>query len=522
MKHLCSWTLGLALLAAAAPLSAQQGLDAVVERTRAEFHVPGIAVGIVKDGQLVFAKGYGVRKLGAPEPVTPRTLFGIASNTKAFTSAALAMLVDEGKLKWDDRVVDRLPGFQMSDAYVTREMRIRDLLCHRSGLGLGAGDLMFFPASDLSAEQILYRLRYIPLATSFRSAYAYDNILYNVAGAVIQQISGKSWAQFIEERFFTPLGMTGSKTSIRLVGPADDVAAPHSMDEGKLRPVKATELDNLAPAGSIVSSVEDLSKWVIALLNQGELGGGKRLFSARQARELWAPATILPIGDYPPMLAELKPHFSDYALGETLRDYRGHLIVTHAGGLQGVVTKITMLPELKLGIIVLTNQEEENAYEAIQWTIIDHYLNAPRKDWVAAFVEARKQERADAAHAVAEAGAKRNAQSRPSLPLGAYAGRFRDPWYGDVAIEKSGDGLTIRFTHSPKLTGRLEHWQYDTFIARWDDRTQMADAYVTFALNPNGGIAQVKMMAVSPLTDFSFDFHDLALTPVAEDAPAWD
>lgn len=522
MKQPLRWTLAAVLLAAATPLFAQEDLDSVVERVRTEFNVPGIAVGIVKDGKVVLAKGYGVRKLGETAPVTPRTLFGIASNTKAFTSAALAILVDEGKLKWDDRVVDRLPGFQMSDAYVTREMRIRDLLCHRSGLALGAGDLMFFPTSNLSADEILYRMRYVPLSTSFRSAYAYDNILYNVAGAVIKQVSGRTWAQFIQERFFAPLGMSGSKTSISAVAPGDDVIAPHAMDEGKLRPVVATQLDNNAPAGAIVSSVEDMSKWVIALLNQGDLGGGKRLFSERQARELWAPATILPIGDYPPMLAELKPHFSDYALGETLRDYRGHLIVSHTGGLQGMVTKVTMLPELKLGVIVLTNQEEGGAFEAINWTIVDHYLNAPRKDWVTAFVEAKKKAERDAEKELAESTAKRNAQSKPSLELEAYAGRYRDPWYGDVAIDRRGESLTIHFTHSPALTGKLEHWQYDTFIARWDDRTQMADAYVTFMLKPDGGIGQVKMKAVSPLTDFSFDFHDLVLTPVAKEAPAWD
>jgi len=237
---------------------------------------------------------------------------------------------------------------------------------------------------------------------------------------------------------------------------------------------------------------------------------------------LWTPATILPIDEYPPALAALKPHFSDYALGETLRDYRGHLIVSHTGGLQGVVTKIAMVPELKLGVIVLTNQEEGGAFEAINWNIIDRYLNAPATDWVAAFAEVRRKDAADAARTLKEAGGKRNARSKPSLPLESYAGRYRDPWYGDVAIETSRDGLVIRFTHSPALTGKLEHWQYDTFVARWYDRTQLADAYVTFALSPDGAITGVKMKAVSPLTDFSFDFHDLDLTPVAKDAPAWD
>ena len=215
MHRMSRWTSRVLLLAMATPLLAQAYLDDTVERVRKAFNVPGIAVAVVKDGQVVVAKGYGVRRLGDPAPVTPRTLFGIASNTKIFTAAALAMLVEEGKLAWDDRVVDRLPGFQMSDPYVTREMRIRDLLCHRSGLGLGAGDLMFFPATDLTAADILYRLRFVPQATSFRSEYAYDNILYTVAGAVIQQVSGKPWATFIQERFFAPVGMGSSRTSIK-------------------------------------------------------------------------------------------------------------------------------------------------------------------------------------------------------------------------------------------------------------------------------------------------------------------
>jgi len=229
MQPISPWSGRVLLVAMTTPLMAQGYLDDTVERARKAFNVPGIAVAVVKDGKVVVAKGYGVRKLGEPDPVTPRTLFGIASNTKIFTATALAMLVEEGKLGWDDRVVDRLPGFQMSDPYVTREMRTRDLLCHRSGLGLGAGDLMFFPETDLTEADILHRLRFIPLSTSFRSEYAYDNILYAVAGALIKEISGKAWATFIQERFFGPLGMRSSRTSIKDLAPGDDAAAPHAL-----------------------------------------------------------------------------------------------------------------------------------------------------------------------------------------------------------------------------------------------------------------------------------------------------
>src|SRR5277367_4151391 len=313
------------------------------------------------------------------------------------------MLVNEGKLNWDDRVVDRFPGFQMSDAYVTREMRIRDLLCHRSGLTLGAGDLLFWPASDLTASQINYRLRFVPLGASFRGAYAYDNVLYNVAGAVIQQVSGKPWSEFIRERFFVPLNMRDSKTSIRDIDASTDVVAPHALDDGKLRTLEHTALDNNAPAGAIVSSVDDMSRWVITLLNKGAIGNGKRLFSEQQARTLWTPLTILPIGDASPELADVRPHFADYAMGEVLQDYRGHLIAWHTGGLHGMVSIVAMLPESNVGVVVLTNQEEEGAFQSIAYTVLDHYLGVPPQDWVGAFAAIGKRQKEEGEKAVREA-----------------------------------------------------------------------------------------------------------------------
>ncbi len=509
----------LPALILALPLAAQADIDRAVERTRAAFHVPGIAVAVVKDGKVVMAKGYGVRKLGDPAPVTPGTRFAIASNTKVFTAAALAMLVDEGRLAWDDRVVDRLPGFQMSDPYVTREMRIRDLLCHRSGLGLGAGDLMFFPPSDLTSAEIVHRLRHVPLATSFRSAYAYDNILYTVAGEVLRAVSGKPWAEFIRERFFGPLGMASSRTSIRDVALGEDVAAAHAMDGDRLVPVAGEVMDNSAPAGAIVASAEDMARWVRVLLAKGDLGGGKRLFSEKRARDLFTPLTLIPHREPPAALAESRSDFVAYAMGEEVRNYRGHLLVSHTGGLQGMVTEVSMVPERNLGIIVLTNQEEGAAFRSITNTVLDHYLGAPPKDWVGAYQEVRASQKAKADEEVAKAAGSRNAASRPSLPLEAYAGRYRDPWYGDVLVEAAGGKLAIRFTHTPGLAGTLEHWQYDTFVARWRDRTLNADAYVTFSLDPAGKVARVAMKAVSQSTDFSFDFHDLALAPVAPGAP---
>ena len=280
------------------------------------FDVPGVAVAIVKDGAVVLAKGYGVRKLGESATVDSHTLFGIGSNTKAFTTAALGILVDEGKLSWDDRVADRLPGFQMYDPYVTHEMTIRDLLTHRSGLGLGAGDLLFFPPSTYTRDEIIAKLRYIKPESSFRSKYAYDNLLYMVAGQIIPAVTGKQWQDFIKERIFAPVGMTDSNTSVADFLPGGDFAAPHSEVEGKLQPIAAAQIDNVAPAGAINSSVSDMAKWMIVQLGGGQLPGGqRRLFSQRVSKELWTAQTILPVNDLPPALAALQTNFAAYGLG---------------------------------------------------------------------------------------------------------------------------------------------------------------------------------------------------------------
>jgi len=510
----------LFLFAALAVLTcAQDSIGPLVEKARKTFEVPGIAVAVVKDGRMIYAHGFGVRKLGEPAPVTENTLFGIASNSKAFTAASLAMLVDEGKLAWDDRVIDHLPWFQMSDPYVTREMRVRDLLTHRSGLGLGAGDLMFFPASDLTLDDIVRRLRYVPLATSFRSTYAYDNILYSVAGKVIEAASGKPWAAFVKERIFTPLGMKVSKTSVRDITSADDAAQPHARVDGSLRVIRPDVLDNSAPAGAIQSSVADMSKWVAMQLNHGEIPGGARLFAEARSKEMWSAVTPTPIGEPPPALAALKANFAAYALGWTLRDYRGYRLVSHTGGLSGMVSQVMLVPDLKLGVIVLTNQESTGAFTSITMSILDEYMHAPPTDWVGAYDSLAKQREASAEEVVKKASAAHTTTSRPSLSLAGYAGRYRDPWYGDVTVTEEVGKLVMRFTHSPDLTGELQHWQYDTFIAHWKNRAMNADAYVTFSLNPDGSVDRIRMKAVSPMTDFSYDFHDLALTPVAANSP---
>ena len=477
------------------------------------FEVPGLAVTIVKDGETVAARGYGVRRLGEHAAVDERTLFGIASNTKAFTATALGLLVEEGKIEWDGRVVDYLPWFQMWDPYVTRELTVRDLLVHRSGLGLGAGDLLWWPASTYDRREIARRLRYLEPETSFRSAYAYDNVLYLVAGEVIEAISGQSWEAFVQTRILDKVGMSGSNTLHSAVTDGGNVAATHARVDGQVRTIAPFTSDNTNAAGGINSSAEDMAKWLKVQLARGQLPGDERLFSEETARELVTVVTPMPISAPPPELAELATSFNGYGLGFGLREYRGHKLVQHTGGLPGYVSRVVMVPDAGIGVAVLTNQESRASYDAIVYHILDHYLGAPPKDWIAAHEAVTTRESEENASAVATAQQSRDESSRPSLPLEQYAGTYTDEWYGDVTIAHADGKLAIEFAHSPALRGPLEHWQYDTFIARWADRELRADAFITFALNPEGTVEHAKMRAVSPDTDFSYDFHHLLLVP---------
>ncbi len=497
----------------AAPTTLPRDFDAYVARVMRQFEVPGIAVAVVQDGRVVLAKGYGVRKLGDPAPVDEHTLFGIASNTKAFTATAIGMLVEEGKLRWDAPVINYLPWFQMYDPFVTRELTIRDLLVHRSGLGLGAGDLLWWPPSTYDRKEIARRLRYIKPATSFRSAYAYDNVLYGVAGEVIETLSGQTWEDFVETRILARVGMKESSVRHSAAAGGGNIATTHAPVDGKVRPVAPFASDNVNPAGGINASATDIAKWLMVQLDSGKLADGTRLFTPRTTFQLWSIVTPYRVGRLPPELAPLQASFAGYGLGFEMRDYRGQKIVTHTGGLPGYVSRITLVPDKGLGIAVFTNQESGEAFQTITYRLLDHYLGAPFTDWLPVY--ARRKAQGDSATAADErnATAKRDTASRPSLPLDRYAGAYQDAWYGDVTIALESGKLVMRFSHSPSLVGDLEHFQYDTFIARWRDRELRADAYVTFALKPDGSIDQVKMAAVSPATDFSFDFQDLLLMP---------
>ena len=501
----------------AVPTELQQ-LDATVERVRQQFDVPGVAVAVVKDGKVLLERGWGLRELGKPEPVQADTLFAIASNTKAFTATSLNLLAEEGKLKMDDRVVDHLPSFRMSDPYVTGEMRIRDLLSHRSGLSLGAGDLLFWPTTRYSNAEVVARLAQVPLKNGFRDRYAYDNILYAVAQQVIEKVSGQSFADFLQQRIFNKVGMSGTRYNADHLQSGDKAAVGHAKYDFKdLRPVPPLTWSNNAGAGGIYSSVHDLAKWMNVQLAEGKLADGTPLFTEKTQQQMWQMQIpqVVPKPSVPE-LAPARPNFAGYGEGWSLSDYRGQKLVWHTGGWPGQVSRLTLVPEQNLGVVVLTNQESGAAFNAITMSVLDAMLGAQGNDWVAAYAAGVAKAQGNADEGWDKHVAARDAKSKPSLPLSGYAGTYGDAWYGDVFVEQQGSKLRLRFGATADLVGTMEHWQHDTFIVRWDNRSLNADAFVNFSLDPDGKVREVRMQAVSSLTDFSFDFQDLLLKPKAE------
>jgi CubicO group peptidase (beta-lactamase class C family) len=482
-------------------------IDATVARAMKAFQVPGMAVGIIKDGKLVYAKGYGVRELGKPAQVDADTLFQIGSNTKAFTAAALALLIDEGKIHWDDKVIDYLPQFRMHDPYVTREFTIRDLLTHRSGLGTGAGDLMFFPATDLSRDEIIHGLRYLTPVSGFRSKFDYDNLLYMVAGQIIPAVTGKSWEDFVTERILDPLQMRPCAASYSRISDRSDVAAPHVVIQGELKAIPVLNMDAVGPAGTINCSINGMAKWLQTQLAAGKTPTGQQLFSAERGEEMWSMNTIIPVS---PLLSTMyHTHFNGYALGWGVQDLLGYKKVAHTGGVLGSVTWVTMIPELQLGVLVFTNQESGIAMEVVGDQILDAYVKAPRRDWIE-IGSAYSAKRDAAARTIEEAAAKIEGSSgSPSLPLDAYAGTYRDPWRGDATVRLENDKLILKISRTNSLEGPLTPYSGNIFIVHWNDRTLNADAYVRFEQGYDAKVAEMTMRAVSPATDFSFDFQDL-------------
>jgi CubicO group peptidase (beta-lactamase class C family) len=496
-------------------------VDRLVEDALEKFHVAGAAVGIVKDGRIVHAEGYGVRSVETREPVDQFTSFAIASNSKAFTTAALAILVEEGKITWQDRVVDHIPEFRMYNEYVTQHFNIQDLLTHRSGLGLGAGDLQKWPAgSDFTIEDMLVNFQYFEPVSAFRTQYDYDNILYLVAGELIKRVSGQPWEVFVQEKILKPLGMEHSSTLPPGLSGLNNLAVPHLYEQGTLHTIPYYELDldkiNGA-AGGILSNANDLCQWMLLHLNEGKFGKDleNMIFSEINHQEMWRIHTPMEIRSHP----RYGSHFSGYGLGWRLTDLSGYFTVSHTGDLSGMLSKTMMIPDLQLGVVVLTNSYYGGSglFQAVSQTIVDSYLGLEEFGWTDYYLN-RFQNSQSSADSVVTAVWK-TVESGPHdvIQVESYAGTYEDPWFGRVTIEMKNGSLWFTSHRSPKLTGPMYHYKANSFAIRWEERAMDADAFAIFMLDEEGRAFGIRMKGISPDIDFSYDFQDLHFTRVNQE-----
>jgi CubicO group peptidase (beta-lactamase class C family) len=523
-KSLRAFTgLALVLAAASAGAAPPAGFAERVEQLRKEIGAPGVTIAIVEDGKVTLAQGWGVRDITTNQPVDADTVFFTGSTGKAFTDAALATLVDAGKIKWDDKVIDHMPEFRMWDPWVTREMTIRDLLVHRSGLGLGEGDLLFLPNSTLSRKETVHRIRYLKPATSFRSGYAYDNILYMAAGQLIEEVSGETWEHYVHSHVFGPLGMSHSTDSAAEFLANPNHARPHSRSGGLIQGLgtqtplgeDAMISQNAAPAGGLAISANDMSRWLLTQLGRGKIpGSDKTLFSKEQSEQMWTGAVITPIPHYPSEFAVAQPHYNLYALGWDVSDYRGTQVVGHDGAVLGSQATVALLPEKNVGIFIATNSQDGEIVRGLLYELLDHYLGLPQNQWPEKWHAFKINRLNQAAKQVQTAEAK-PAKIGPSLPLANYVGEYTDPWYGTIKVSQVGKGLKIDFPHSAGMEGPLTHYQYDTFktnpTLKWAE-----PAYVSFSVGADGKVDRVTMKAINPNVDFSWDYQDLLFTPAGK------
>ena len=487
----------------------------------------GFAIGVVKDGKIVHVKGYGVNSVDLKEAVTADTPFGIASNSKAFTSAALAILVEQGKIKWEDRVIDYIPEFKMYNDYVTNNFNIQDLLTHRSGLGLGAGDLMIFPdGSDFTINDVLTAFQHFEPTTAFRTKFDYDNLLYLVAGELTARVSGKTWETFVDEEILKPLEMHNSYASYDAAFKNDNIAVAHSFDGKKLNAIQNPKPDlnaNLkqnmnGAAGGIWASANDMCKWMLAHLHEGKYGAnlGKTLFSKQQQQEMWRVHTAMNKQSDP--RSPFKSHFSGYGLGWFLSDFNGFFKVEHSGLIAGMSSEVTLIPELELGVVVLNNSEGAGFLNGLMgFILLEEYLKLETGiNWLEMAKGMQQQEGQmgdpDSEKVWAEVEANKNVK----VSKDNYIGIYEDDWFGKVEVlDKNGD-LWFKSYKSPRLNGKMAFYNGNTFAIKWEYQDMKADAFAIFSLDENGKAQNIKMKGVSRFIDFSFDFQDLDLKRVLE------
>lgn len=494
----------LFLLAWAVPAAAQdpvvERLDRYISVAQETWPVPGMAVAIVKDGEVVLARGYGVLSIDDPTPVDEHTLFAIASNSKAFTSAALAILVDEGKLSWDDRVVEYLSYLRLYDEYVTEDLRIRDLLSHRSGLGTFSGDLLWY-LTDYSAEEVLRRARYLEPAGGFRASYGYSNLMFIAAGEVVATVSGLSWAEFIRTRFLDPLSMSRTVLSTSRLGALDNVAQPHGLVDGETERFPWRGWDAMAAAGGIISSVHDMIAWLQLQLDRGVVGTDT-IFQPARSREMWTPHTVFTVSEgsesrWP------STHFRGYGLGWSVMDYHGRKVATHGGGYDGMFSRVALVPEENLGIVILTNSMTWIS-PALTYQILDAYLGGDGFDWSADYLPRFQEYRAEFEARQRHAEENRIAGTAASVPLEAYAGTYGGDLYGDATVAVEDGHLVVQFQPAAELVGDLRHLHHDTFIVEWRNRFPwFGPGTVQFILDVAG--QPVEMKVDVPNDDFWFN-----------------
>lgn len=480
----CTLLLLPALLHSQDPAAA---FDAFAAQGLKDWGGVGLQVAVVKDGRIVFARGYGLRELGRPAPVDTNTLFAIGSTTKAMTAAALGLLVDEGKVRWDDPVSRHLPDFQLSDPWVTRELTVRDLLTHRAGLG--NADMLWY-GTGWTTSEILRRARFIPSTYSMRSGYTYQNIMYAAAGAVVEAASGMSWHDFIRQRILTPLDMAGTVTTLSAAERSPNMARPHDLVDGQLTPIQNASVDGVAAAGSIWSNVADMAKWAMAMIDSGRVNG-RRWLSPVSWAEMFRAQTIIPPAQFYPTSRLTRPHWTTYGLGWFQHDYHGRMIQFHTGSIDGMTAIIGLIPEERIGVYVLANRGggRMELRHALMYKAFDLWLGLGDRDWSTEFRALYAPGWAAQDSARARADRNRPEASAPPRSLDQYAGTYTDSLMGDVRIELDEGLLRLR---RGEQSGTLEHWQQDTFRLTWDHRWQ-GRQLITFRPTSAGQVVRLEM-----------------------------
>ncbi|MEO6443552.1 MAG: serine hydrolase [Gemmatimonadaceae bacterium] len=458
--------------------------DAYVSKGVAEWGIPGLAIAIVQDDSVVFAKGYGVRAVGRPERVDAHTLFAIGSTTKAMTALALLMAADDGRLALDDRVLRFLPGLQLYDPGMTREFTVRDLLTHHTGL---PGSDQLWSGGDYDVQEIIRRMRFLQPAASFRNRYAYQNVQYAMAGEVLRAATGSPWSEVLRERIWSPLGMRETVPTLAATTSLPNVAAPHMKLDDRVQVVANRPVDPVAPAGSVWSSVSDMAQWMRFVLDSGRVGG-RRLVSEQKFGDWLSPQVVVPKDAFYPTTRLTRAHAVTYGLGWFMHDYAGDEVIMHTGSIDGMSAIIGLVPDRRLGVYVLANLDHAELRHALMYRVFDLYAGRAPRDWsseLRALYGDLERRQAEAQRA---ALASRVTGTRPSVPLERYVGTYADSLNGVVRITMQNGGLRAAWGRS--LSGPLDHWHFDTFMARWDD-PRAAPQPVTFRLDASGAVAGV-------------------------------